>query len=193
MRIIVFKKPDGSVILTNPNPEMLNPDSELRKELRDLHNIDFDQENIIEEIAKFEQRTLPVNYRLCMLEKETEEDAKLRLGIDNLDDYLPYRITDISNIPSDRTFRKAWHDNDPTETVDVDIEKAKEIRKDELRAIRNPMLKILDREQMKAFGRGDTELVAKIEAQKQALRDVTKLELPDDFEELKTFKPSILN
>lgn len=47
---------------------------------------------------------------------------------------LSWRITTIDNIPTDRYFRNAWTDNNPTPTIDVDMEKAKNIH---LQNIRN--------------------------------------------------------
>ena len=69
----------------------------------------------------------------------------------------------------DRTFRSAWQfDGD---AVKVDMDKAVEIQKDNLRQERKPLLEALDVDTMKALETGGD--VAAIAAQKQALRDVT--------------------
>ena len=57
--------------------------------------------------------------------------------------------------------------------IKINIEKAKEIQKDKMRFVREPLLEKLDVDFVKAleFG-GDTAAIA---AQKQALRDVTNI------------------
>lgn len=88
---------------------------------------------------------------------------------------LNVRVTDAQNIPSDRTYRNAWTDQNPGEQVDVDLEKAKQIHMDRIREARNEKLLALDTEQMKSLR--DPEKLLEIEDQKQVLRD-----LPETFE-----------
>jgi hypothetical protein len=85
------------------------------------------------------------------------------------------RIITYDDIPKDRVFRNAWTDEHPTPTVDVDIEKAKNIHMDRIRVIRNKELEATDKEFIKALSKGEdtTELTAK----KQKLRDI-----PQDIE-----------
>lgn len=94
-----------------------------------------------------------------------------------------YKIVDVSEIPSDRTYRNAWVDNDG---VKVDMPKAVEIQKEKLRAERAPLLEALDQEFMKALEKGaDTTAIV---AEKERLRDITKLKALSDAttpEELK--------
>ena len=59
--------------------------------------------------------------------------------------------------------------------IGIDLEKAKEIHKDHIRAARNPLLQAKDVEYMRAQEAGDTEKTAAVVAEKQALRDATKL------------------
>lgn len=61
-----------------------------------------------------------------------------------------HRVIDISKIPSDRTFRGAWTDDNPTDTVDVDMEKAKNIHMEIIRRVRNDELDKLDKEELLA-------------------------------------------
>ena len=72
--------------------------------------------------------------------------------------------------PMDRTFRGAWQfDGD---AVEIDMDTARKIHKDNLRADRAPRMASLDVDYMKALEQeGDTKAVT---AQKKALRDVTK-------------------
>ena len=55
----------------------------------------------------------------------------------------------------------------------VDITKAQEITRERLRAERTPLLQALDIEMMKNLS--DTAKLAEIEAEKQRLRDITKV------------------
>jgi hypothetical protein len=77
-------------------------------------------------------------------------------------------------------------------SIRINIDKAKAIKLDQLRAERAPKLAALDLAFMRAVEQGDTAKQASIAAEKQALRDVTKVTLPDDVASLKDFKPDIL-
>ena len=77
-------------------------------------------------------------------------------------------------------------------SIRINIDKAKAIKLDQLRADRAPKLAALDFAFMRAVEQGDTAAQASIAAEKQALRDVTKVVLPDDVAVLKDFKPDIL-
>jgi hypothetical protein len=77
-------------------------------------------------------------------------------------------------------------------SIRINIDKAKAIKLDQLRAERAPKLAALDLAFMRAVERGDLLEQASIAAQKQALRDVTKVTLPDDVASLKDFIPDIL-
>jgi hypothetical protein len=72
-------------------------------------------------------------------------------------------------VPADRVFRGAWQFNGAA--VEIDMTKARDIHRDNLRAERAPRLAKLDVDYMKAMEQaGDTAAIA---AEKQALRDVT--------------------
>ena len=77
-------------------------------------------------------------------------------------------------------------------SISINITKAKAIKLDALRAERQRLLDALDVAFMRAFEKADTAECARIAAEKQALRDVTKVTLPDDLTSLKDFKPDIL-
>jgi hypothetical protein len=77
-------------------------------------------------------------------------------------------------------------------SIRINIDKAKAIKLDQLRAERAPKLAALDLAFMRAVERGDLLAQASIAAEKQALRDVTKQPLPDDVASLKDFTPDIL-
>jgi hypothetical protein len=132
----------------------------------------------------------------CGIVHPTKEGLE-QLGIEGIikKDVPPgksYRILDKDKLPSDRYFRNAWTDHNPTETVDVDINKAKEIKKNHFRISRAPLLAQLDVEYQRADEEGNHVKKQEIAAKKQSLRDVTKVELPNDLDQLKRFIPSVL-
>jgi len=76
----------------------------------------------------------------------------------------------------------------------VNPNKAKAIWKDKWREARKPILESLDIEFMKAVEAADTEKQAEIALKKQALRDVTQIEIVGNTpEEIKAVWPSVLN
>ena len=73
------------------------------------------------------------------------------------------------------------------------INKAKEIHLNKFREARTPKLQALDVQFMKAVEQSDSEKQAEIALEKQALRDVTKTQLPETLPEIKEVWPAILN
>jgi hypothetical protein len=59
--------------------------------------------------------------------------------------------------------------------IGINVDKAKDIHKDKIRAVRNPLLQEKDVEYMRAQEAGNTENVAEIVVEKQALRDATAI------------------
>lgn len=119
-----------------------------------------------------------------------ESDAKFAARIRDKDvpaDAANVQIVDEADIPTDRTFRNAWKQC-PKGLPTVDMEKARDIHRDRLRAIRKPKLENLDVEFMRAVegGKSTTEIAAA----KQALRDITKdpaidaAKTPDDLKKV---------
>ena len=79
---------------------------------------------------------------------------------------LSWRICDNSNLPSSREFRNAWTDSNATDTVDIDIDKAKSIHLDNIRKVRDKKLALLDVETLKGID---------VQAEKQVLRDIPQV------------------
>ena len=73
-------------------------------------------------------------------------------------------------VPTDRTFRGAWTFNEAV--IEVDMAKARDIHKDNLRAERKPRLEALDVSYMKALEAGSG--ADAIAAQKATLRNITE-------------------
>jgi len=72
-------------------------------------------------------------------------------------------------VPDNRFFRDAWTLSGSV--ISEDLTKAKEIFKDKVREVRNPLLAALDADYMKAMESGDTAAQSAIATVKQALRD----------------------
>jgi hypothetical protein len=104
-----------------------------------------------------------------------------------------WRVADEDAVPADRTFRDAWFDHPVKVAIDVDMVKAREIHRANLRVLRKPLLEALDVEISRAFK--DPAQQDAIEAKRQALRDVTAhpaIEAAATPEQLKAVLPAAL-
>ncbi len=95
---------------------------------------------------------------------------------------VAWQIVEDADIPTDRTFRNAWRLQDGL--LGYDLTKCMDLTKDRLRAARKPLLEAQDVLFQRALETGaDTTAIV---AEKQRLRDVTKLVTPElTLEELK--------
>jgi hypothetical protein len=100
----------------------------------------------------------------------------------------PYAIVESLEIDNDYFDAFIYEDGEAV----VDISKAQLIHLDKFRKSRSPKLAALDIAYMKAIEVEDSVAAASIAIQKQELRDVTKIELPDTLPEIKEIWPSIL-
>jgi hypothetical protein len=99
-----------------------------------------------------------------------------------------YKYKPISEqLPMQFYFAFYW--NESKKDADVDINIAKEIKKDEFRGIRHSIMEKLDILFMKSLEQGDDELKAKIVNAKQKMRDITSEEMPNTWQELLYFYP----
>lgn len=212
MEIIIFKKLDGScgVIYPAPNPlikeeqfetidskkflptkataarikeaadAIIKEASAMVKENEVLVKAEYLEEEKKIKITKLVERVLTI-----------EEIAKK-----DVPPGLPYRITTTDKIPQDRYFRAAWTDENPSETVDICMKKAKDIHMNFIRRARaKKFVEIgfpnkLNEELEKAVISQETR------DKLQALRDIpinTDLSKATSPEELKNIWPEILN
>ncbi|WP_431014681.1 hypothetical protein [Bradyrhizobium pachyrhizi] len=116
----------------------------------------------------------------------SEEDALQRaLQKDVPPDAVNPTIIDRDQIPQDRTFRDAWRH--VGEEIRHDMDRCRDIHRDRMRSARLPRLAALDVEYQRAEEAGDMARKRDIAAEKQVLRDVTKLpeldstKSPDDL------------
>lgn len=76
--------------------------------------------------------------------------------------------------------------------IKLNIEKAKEVQRNKWRQARKPILEKLDLEFMRALETGDIIKQKQIVEKKQALRDITKIPLSENLEDIKMAWPNIL-
>jgi hypothetical protein len=100
----------------------------------------------------------------------------------------PYAIVDSLDIDNDYFNGFVYADGEAV----ADIAACKEIHLDKFREARKPKLAKLDVDYMKAIEVEDSVAASAIAVQKQELRDVTKIELPDTLPEIKSTWPDIL-
>ena len=83
------------------------------------------------------------------------------------------KTVDSSSVtkPSDRHFRGAWKLSSDSKVIAEDMTKAKEIFKDKIRAVRQPLLEAEDVVYMKALEASDSSAQAASIAKKKKLRD----------------------
>lgn len=132
--------------------------------------------------------TLEEKLFLNFSQEETSIDEVLELS--QIPKTIQYSVLTQQDLPSDDHFIDAWKlvDN----KIIIDIDAAKTIQRDTWREARKPLLTALDVEFMRAVEAGDSTRQSEIAAKKQALRDVTSIELPDTLEDIKATWPSIL-
>ena len=102
-----------------------------------------------------------------------------------------YAILDDEKLP-DCYFRDAWVIDDNF-IITIDVKKAKDIQRNYWRHARLQRLQKLDYQFMLALEEGNEEKIINIKQNKQALRDVTKIYLPDEIEDIKNVWPNVLN
>jgi hypothetical protein len=102
----------------------------------------------------------------------------------------PFKIVDSLDLDND--YFNAYDYSEDT-GAEVNIDKAKALHLDKFRSARAPKLTALDVAFMRAVEQSDSAKQAEIAAEKQELRDVTKVELPETLEEIKAVWPDILN
>lgn len=109
-------------------------------------------------------------YREFINAGETDDAAKLRFGIDNLDVTLECFVVDSSTLPNNRYFRNAWCINNGQVSINMDMARA--IHLEKLRILRNEKLNLLDKLYMIALENNNESEKNNIALLKQQLRDM---------------------
>lgn len=106
-----------------------------------------------------------------------------------------YKIVDVSEVPSDRTYRNAWVADLVAGKINHDMPKAKELHRQKMRDARTPLLSALDVEYQRADEANNQARKQQIAQQKQQLRDVTAdpgIAAAQTVEQLKAVWPAVL-
>jgi len=162
-KIIIVKNIDGSCEIVVPTPAMFDTKSRDRLELHGKKILDLNATE--EQVLEF------------VISRSSIGDRE-------------YRISTRDSLPKSRVFRDAWTDDKPTDTVDIDMKKAHEIKKRHFRELRKPLLEKLDVDYMRALE--NNENTKDIIKKKKILRDITDVKLPTDAKKLETFIPEAL-
>ena len=179
---IVYDTPDGPVVLTPNHAARLvaaidgnklnrpTPIGRIRAIAVDM-GLPFELSEDDIQWAETEDDFLA---RVWAREKEVARQVRRdgRLVNPHLNDSTPFRVIEFSDLPddrTDRTFRNAWRLQGGR--VVVEMEAAKSLWRDKIRAQRAPMLAKLDADQVRALVAKDQAAVDAIEAEKQRLRD----------------------
>ena len=105
---------------------------------------------------------------------------------------LPWKVVNEDELPKYNYFASSWILNDLHEQITFDYEEVKRVWLNFYRRVRTPLLAALDIDFMRSVESGDINLQKEIASKKQALRDVTKTELPNDLDGIKNTWPEIL-
>ena len=106
---------------------------------------------------------------------------------------IPSWIIDSDNLPDIKNIRNAWNVNESGQ-IYFDRDKAIEIKKEQFRNLRKPLLEKLDVEFMRALENGDTSSIPIITQKKSDLRDITSVDFSsyDTPQKLHEFIPDLL-
>ncbi len=172
MNNIIFQKPDGGVTITRFTKEALQH-IEIANEYKDM--IASGDEIDAEILAEMQRQIDFVANNIGFTPEEHATILSSRLNNGHK------FVAAHPEIPSDYYFRDAWTFKDGFVTIDMD--KAREVHKEKLRALRIPLLDALDVAYQRKDESGDAAGKAAIAKKKQALRDITK---HPDIESAKT-------
>jgi hypothetical protein len=125
------------------------------------------------------------NNQLCILTPVIDVSTSMK----DMPPGVDYKIVEKINV--DMRYFGAY-EFDKEQGSKVNIQRAKEIHLEHLRKARTPLLEALDVEFMRAVESGNTALQSEIASKKQALRDITSIELPDTLKGIKATWPEIL-
>ena len=106
---------------------------------------------------------------------------------------IPSWIIDSDDLRDIRNIRNAWNVNNSGQ-IYFDRDKAIEIKKEQFRNLRKPLLEKLDVEFMRALENGDTSSIPIITQKKSDLRDITSVDFNsyDTPKKLHEFIPDLL-
>lgn len=195
-KVIIYENESGGLVVVNPAPaarqRVLVSEAvyeQVEEEVTSYMQEVDEETGVVTHTPHTEIVRRTVEVSPAVYRDQTDEEFLAWCAERSVPIGVSHQIVDVDAIPQDRTFRNAWK-ADGARIVE-DVQKAREVAKDILRAQRAPLLEALDVEFMLAIERGvDATPIA---AEKQRLRDITKE--PDkarNIEELRTMTKTLL-
>lgn len=168
---IVFTAQDGTVSIQIPANNVYVPNVQTLPSAGDFVTFEGEISGItVDEIipakGDFQSYTIKATHRLATIQEIAVRDMAI-LGVSE------YFIVDNSvSRSTDNYFRGAWvHTNG---IISIDMTKAVDVHKNELRYMREPEMAQLDIQYQRALETADQTKIAAVVTRKNALRDVTK-------------------
>ena len=106
---------------------------------------------------------------LCVVTPINKNKTIEEIAAQVVPDGISYEIIEDSAVPTDRSFRDAWKQNN--KTIETDMTKAREVHKQKIRFARELLFADLDVEFQKALETDDATKKTEVINKKQALRD----------------------
>ena len=176
-KVIAFQNDEGGLSVAHPAPQarqrVLVSEAvfETFEQEETTYTQEVDEETgVVTHTPRTEMVRRTVEVSPAVYRDQTDEEFLAFVAQRSVPEGVPYEVIDIDDIPQDRMFRAAWK-ADAGRIVE-DVEKAKEVAKDILRAQRAPLLEALDVAFLRAIEQGAD--AAPIAAEKQRLRDITR-------------------
>ena len=195
-KVIIYENESGGLVVVNPAPaarqRVLVSEAvyeQVEEEVTSYMQEVDEETGVVTHTPRTEivRRTVEVSPEVYR--DQTDEEFLAWCAERSVPIGVPHQIVDVNAIPRDRTFRNAWKSE--AGRIVEDVEKAKEVTKDILRAQRAPLLEALDVAFMRAIEQGvDATPIA---SEKQRLRDITQE--PDkarNIEELRAMVKELL-
>lgn len=196
-KAIIYHGPEGQLVVVYPAPQarqrVLVSEAvfETVEQEETTYTQEVDEETgVVTHTPRTEMVRRTVEVSPAVYQDQTDEEFLEWCAERSVPVGTPYQVISVSDIPRDRTFRNAWK-ADGARIVE-DVQKAREVAKDILRAQRAPLLEALDVAFMRAIEQGAD--ATPIAAEKQRLRDITQE--PDkarNIEELRAMAKELLS
>lgn len=195
-KAIIYQGSEGQLVVVYPAPQARQRVlvSEAAFETVEQEETTYTQEvdeetGIVTHTPRTEMVRRTVEVSPAIYRDQTDEEFLAWCAQRSVPIGLPYQIIDVEDIPQNRTFRAAWK-AEGSQIVE-DVEKAKEVAKDILRAQRAPLLEALDVQYLRALERGEDTVP--IAAEKQRLRDITQVpDTAQTIDELREIATTLL-
>lgn len=176
-KAIIYQGSEGQLVVVYPAPQarqrILVSEAvfETVEQEETTYTQEVDEETgVVTHTQRIETVRRSVEVAPAVYRNQTDEEFLAWCAERSVPAGVPHQVVGLDAIPRDRTFRAAWK-ADAGRIVE-DVEKAKEVAKDILRAQRAPLLEALDVAFMRAIEQGAD--AAPIAAEKQRLRDITQ-------------------